>query len=272
MRTSEWINVVVFSFLGTLAWFRPLSTRARMKICTAAGAGLCATAIGSHLLPRILSPLATSVCRDWLPSLLMVMVYWQAGQFANRVDEQVQRKLVRLDERLVLPLLADLRKRRLGAWLLTILEIAYLFCYPMVPLSLAALYIMRMGRQADHFWTVVLAASYTCYVAFPFIQTLPPRMLAEQQGVPLAPGGIRIFNLWILRHASIHANTFPSAHVAASMACALVLLRLAPGVGVVFLLVAACIALGAVAGRYHYAADAILGALVAMVAFVIARL
>lgn len=54
------------------------------------------------------------------------------------------------------------------------------------------------------------------------------------------------------------------------MACALVLLRIAPlWVGVVFLWVAVTIALGAVGGRYHYAADAILGSAAAVAAFLI---
>ena len=47
-------------------------------------------------------------------------------------------------------------------------------------------------------------------------------------------------------------------------ACALSLLWLGPlWVGAVFLVIAISVALGAVSGRYHYAADAILGAIVA---------
>jgi hypothetical protein len=42
-------------------------------------------------------------------------------------------------------------------------------------------------------------------------------------------------------------------------------LRLAPPVGAVFLVMAAGIALGAVFGRYHYAADAIIAAVLAVV-------
>jgi membrane-associated phospholipid phosphatase len=102
-----------------------------------------------------------------------------------------------------------------------------------------------------------------------FIQTLPPRML-DERGVEKPPAtGVRQSNLWILKHASIHANTFPSAHVAASIACALFLVWADLGVGLLFLFVAISISLGAVLGRYHYAADAILGAAAAVAAFVI---
>ncbi|HSW39235.1 MAG TPA: phosphatase PAP2 family protein, partial [Acidobacteriota bacterium] len=70
--------------------------------------------------------------------------------------------------------------------------------------------------------------------------------------------------------ASIHANTCPSAHVACTAACAFVLLSLAPPVGLVFLVIAVSISLGAVAGRYHYLADAILGWLVAILGYLAA--
>jgi membrane-associated phospholipid phosphatase len=69
--------------------------------------------------------------------------------------------------------------------------------------------------------------------------------------------------LGVLRRASIHANTFPSAHVAASLAAALAVLRHQPGAGVVFLWIAASIAAGAVLRRYHFALDVVAGAFVA---------
>jgi hypothetical protein len=55
--------------------------------------------------------------------------------------------------------------------------------------------------------------------------------------------------------------------VAITMACGLVLLQLAPvWLGLIFLWVAISVACGAVGGRYHYMADAILGVLVALAA------
>ena len=55
-------------------------------------------------------------------------------------------------------------------------------------------------------------------------------------------------------------NTFPSAHVTATLGSSLVLLHFVPGAGLVFVLVSIGIALGAVLGRYHYAADVVLAA------------
>src|SRR5258708_14366390 len=123
---------------------------------------------------------------------------------------------------MVAPLLRCLSRRPVGMWIAACLELAYLLCYPMIPMSIATLYLLRLARYADSFWTVVLVSTYLSYAALPFLQTLPPRMLAEPWLEPLPPTSVRRVNLWILRHASIHANTFPSAHVAAATGGALV--------------------------------------------------
>ena len=83
------------------------------------------------------------------------------------------------------------------------------------------------------------------------------------------PSKMRVLNLWILRHASIQVNTFPSAHVAATIGASLALLRLVPLAGLVFLWVSMSIAVGAVVGRYHYAADALIGAGLAAAVFLL---
>ena len=270
MRVAEQINIVVFCGLLTLGWTqRGLSRKRRTKITRIGLGGIAIALAGAWVLPRYVSPLAASVTRDWLPYILLMMVYWQGGAFVYRVDERFQQRLLRMDARLVLPVLDRCSARTAGNWFLTYLELAYMFCYASLPLGLAAIYLLRMGAHADYFWSVVLVSTYSSYCMLPFIQTLPPRSVVEKRNLVPRPNPVRAFNLIILRHGSIHANTFPSAHVASSVACALVLLWLAPPVGAVFAVVAVSIALGAVAGRYHYSADAILGAAIALLAFLV---
>lgn len=268
MRTAEWINLLAFSFLGILAWRYPLPDRRKVKAIVIGAGAVAATLLASSVLPRLLPPLPASVTRDWLPYPMLLLFYWQAGQFFTRVDLRVQGWLLRVDRRFVIPVLEQIRNCRCGRWTLVYLEGAYLFCYPLLPIGLAVIYLMRRGGEADHFWTVVLAATDFCYGMLPFLQTEPPRRAREDGRAPLGP--VRRLNLWILHHASIHANTFPSAHVASSMACALVMLHLSLPVGLAFLALGISIALGAVAGRYHYAADVLLGALMALVVEVLA--
>jgi membrane-associated phospholipid phosphatase len=269
LRAAEWINLAVFSFYTVLGWRRGrLSPQRRAKITAIGASAVLITLLVSQVVPRFVTPLAASVIRDWVPYALLLLLYWQGGQFVTHADLALEERLERIDRKVVAPLLQSFARAPLGGWILDYLEGAYLFCYASMPLGLGTLYMLRRGREADHYWTVVLLAAYTAYGMLPFIQLRPPRMLGEKWSEALLSGKVRSLNLWILRHASIHANTFPSGHVAAATACALILLRVAPlWVGLVFLFLAVSIALAAVIGRYHYVADAILGVLVATVAF-----
>ncbi len=271
MRAAESVNLGVFLFFIGLALLRPLphSRRARAVAIGAAGAGLI---MAAHYAGRLLPPLSVSVIRDWLPSPLLLMVYWQAGQFFVRPREGLQSRLLQLDRRLVGLLFPWLAHSASGKWIVSYFELAYLSCYALVPLGLGALYILHRGAYADRFWVTVLPPTYFCYAMFPFLQTLPPRALEVPREDAWQSSNVRSLNLWILERGSIHANTFPSAHVAASVATALALFHVSPTIACLFLWIAVSIACGAVIGRYHYAADVLLGAASAAGVFVLEKI
>jgi len=266
LRTAELINFGFFSFLIALAWLRPLIPFRRAKV-TALGLAAVALVSGMQFLDRLLKPLPTSVIRDWLPALLFLVAYWTAGLFFITPNEKLQSRLIRFDRKV----LGRLKKYGAGASfsrpIAAYFEIAYLLCYPLVPFGIGTLYIARMGRHADEFWAVVLSSAYLCYAVLPFAQTLPPRMLTTGEGSMLPPTRARKLNLWILHYGSIQVNTFPSAHVATALSVSLVLLHLLPQAGIAFLWISVSIAIGAVLGRYHYAADALIGAAAAIAVF-----
>ena len=273
MRAADWVQIVVSLYFAVLAWIRPLPAHRRLKVTGIALLTLGVTGICAFGLPRVLAPLSASVARDWIPAALVLLVYWQAGAFFVRVDHRFQDRLEYLDERYTSRFLRWIANSRFGVAVSLYLECAYLLCYPMIPLCLGALYLLHMGRHADRFWTVVLISTYGSYGVLPFLQALPPRMLKEEWHVPLPQNPVRRFNLWILGRASIHANTFPSAHVAASISAALVLVQFAPWpVSLLFALIAIGITVGTFAGRYHYGADAVAGALVAAAVFLLENL
>jgi membrane-associated phospholipid phosphatase len=272
MRAAEAIHVVVFGFLTALALVRELPRARRRKAVAIGVAGIAANLAAAFWLPRAAPGLAQSVARDWLPAAMVLLVYWQAGAFFVKVDQKFQDTLARLDARWAAPFLRWLARSRMGWWVAGYLELAYLLCYPMVPFAMGALYALRLGRYADAFWLVVLIPTYVSYGMLPFLQALPPRNIVEPWLEPLPMSAVRRFNLHILRNASIHANTFPSAHVAASTAAALFLASVAPWpVAAGFGVVALGIALGTFAGRYHYAADAVAGVAVALAVWAVAR-
>jgi hypothetical protein len=123
---------------------------------------------------------------------------------------------------------------------------------------MGVLYWTHHRQFSDSYWTVLLPSTYLCYVLIPFAQTLPPRLTATEPPPTLSSGAVRKLNLWILRHWSIQLNTFPSAHVASTMAASLVLLRADIPLGLLFLLISLSIGVGAILGRYHFAADVLL--------------
>jgi hypothetical protein len=142
----------------------------------------------------------------------------------------------------------------------------------MAPGGLLALYLMGVPASVDVFWTIVLPSAYLCYVVVPFMPTLPPRVIEQEGTLQLHGGILREGNIAVLQYASIGANTFPSAHAAVSIAVALALLQFAPLTGALFMLLAVSINVACVAQRYHYAADAVLGTLVACAVFGVSRI
>jgi membrane-associated phospholipid phosphatase len=81
---------------------------------------------------------------------------------------------------------------------------------------------------------------------------------------------VAAFNMSVLRRVSHQLNTFPSGHVAVAISVALMMLQISRTAGVVFGMVAAGIAVGAALGRYHYGVDVVAGALVGIVAALVA--
>ena len=266
MRRADWINLIALLVPSICAWIRPLPKRRRIQATTIGAAGLCLILV-VRLSHDAFAAELSSVLSDWLPAPLMLLVYWQTGRFLGMPDGNLQSRLEGIDRRL----LGRLLERQWPHWLADYLELAYLLCYPLVPIGVVVLYLLRLRPLIDEYWTVVLPGSYVCYLATAFSQTLPPRMLPAAREFRVHPSKPRRFNLWILGHASIGANTFPSAHVAASMGASLVIISHDLPVGLVFLWLSCSIAAGAVLGRYHYLADALAGATVAAAVFLLSR-
>ena len=267
MRTSEWIQTGFAALLALAAWVRPLPQRRRWTITVLALIAIATVAL-AITLSKSISPDAATILRDWLTVPLFLIPYWQAGQFFLQPNHAIERRLLAIDQRLIPSVATTCGTGGSGIGLL--LEMAYLSCYPLVPAGLLAMYVTGHRQQVASFWLVVLIATYICYGTTPLVPAFPPRSLCafSSNGFESVNKG-RIFNHWILRHGSIHAISFPSAHVASAFAVALVLLRYSLPVGLLFLAFAIAISLGAVIGRYHYALDIIAGALLAVIVFLV---
>ena len=218
-----------------------------------------------------LSPGWSEIVRDWLPAPLVLVAYWQAGQFFQKPWIELQEVLDGIDSRLAAAL-KPLRPLGEFALLDTYLEIAYLFAYPMVPVALTVLYATGLSDHADSFWVSVLLPSYICYGALLFLPTRPPRPLNREGAdllLKMRPEGHRVLNVWLLDRMGIGANTFPSGHVAATTGAALSVFDVSPAAGSVFLWIALSIAVSVVVRRYHYFADAVLAVALALATWLV---
>jgi membrane-associated phospholipid phosphatase len=251
---------------------------------------------------------AFAVLRDWFPAVLVLVAYRESGLFITPdPTHHLDYLFIRFDRWLLSSRLVLGTLRTLSPWLQYYLEIAYFFCYPMVPLGIGSLYWAR-AREArsrkvesagtltaspilvestteaararcsafgeksiDCFWTAVLGAVLFSYLLFPFFPLTPPRTLFNDLPGPAVQPLLRNVNLWLLGKYSVQACLFPSGHVAAVIATALAVRKFFPRLGIVFIIVALSISAATVYGRYHYAVDAVAGGLVALLAYEISN-
>jgi hypothetical protein len=270
LRIAESINLVYFVILVTLSFLFPLpaSRRAEVAALGAAGSLLVLVGVGASLV----LPVEWSwILRDWLPALVVLFAYWQAGRFFLEPNARLQAFLGRIDQRAITTI-GRFGAPRSAAWLDRYFEAAYVAAYPLVPLGLATLYLFGYDDYADYFWSVVLPSSYTCYLLLGFVPTLPPRRATpdSSDSIGTDTGGRRL-NLWILEKLGIGANTFPRGHVAATFATGLVVWEFVPVAGFLFLWVASSIAVGVVVRRYHYLADSVLAIVLALLVWILVR-
>jgi len=126
MRAAEWISFLFYSFFTVLAWIRPLTPLRRLRVIAIGFLGMT-LAIGAQSIAHLVAPARASFIRDWLPLALMVLAYWQPGQFFQNPNQSLQAKLQRLDLRM-LGSADDLRSGfRLGSLTASFFELAYFF-------------------------------------------------------------------------------------------------------------------------------------------------
>jgi len=220
---------------------------------------------------------------DLFPALLVLVAYRESGiLLAPDPAHHLDYVFILWDRVLLHNGLVQALLQAGAPWVQHYLELAYLLCYPLVPLGVIAVHFAtrparagdrsatRSSSAMDEFWATVLPATLFCYAVYPFFPLTPPRVLFGDVPGPHVQPLLRQWNFWLLDHYSVQACIFPSGHVAAVTAVALAVRKQAPRLGALFLFLAASVAIATVYGRYHYAADAVAGALVGVAAYVVA--
>jgi hypothetical protein len=252
MRPFEAVVIGYLAFFGVAALFSRVAVRTRVTIALSAASMAAAIYIAAQAFPLEL--------RLWLPFLYIAIGYWipvplvpaaRGGAFEawlSHTDTAVRRTV-----------------NRAPRWLASGLELGYLACFPLVPVSFATVWTAGASGDVARYWLGVLIAGYACYITLPWLVSRPPRLLEDGvANAALSP--VTRLNRFVLGRVSHRLNTFPSGHVAVSVAAAVGAARVWPAAGVVLGVVAAAVAVGAVVGRYHYLADVALGTAVGVAA------
>lgn len=201
----------------------------------------------------------TGLAHDWLlPPVVLLSAYWTSGALFTEPSSAAECRLIAIDRALGIRGLAAGGPR----YLAEALEVAYLWVYPLIPVALAVHLTSTPQPDVNRFWAVILITDYICFGMLPWVQTRPPRALEASD--PWR-SSVRRLNARLLGETSIGVNTFPSGHAAEALAAALLSIGAPAPVMTVMFASAAAISAGTVLGRYHYAADALAGWLVAVV-------
>lgn len=254
MRPYEGIAFVYFAAL-TVAALVPRHGRARWSVAAAAAMMSVLVWTVAHLSGGL---------RTWIPHVYLVTAYWLPALLApvDTHPTSFECWLRQTDQRLG-PGAHALPKAMVHA-----VELAYLFCYPLVPASLMVIVMLGTPTDVTRFWLAVLVAGFACYASLPWLVSRPPR-LAAGDDTPV-PEGVAAVNAHVLGRVSHKLNTFPSGHVAVSLAAAACVVPVSSAAGALIGAIAIAVAVGAVTGRYHYTVDVLLGVVVAAAAIAIA--
>ncbi len=148
-------------------------------------------------------------------------------------------------------------------WLSWPLHAAYLSYYLILAGAPLGLLVSGRRQAAREAATLIMCAFYVCYSAFAFFPVAGPRYvfpLAHNAATATLPARL---TQQLLNSASAWGTAFPSSHVAAALVASLAAWRGWRPLGAVLIPAAVLLALGTVYGQFHYAVDAIAGALVA---------
>ena len=251
MRAYEWLAALYFAGFAIAALATSAPQRRRLVVAQWAllvAAGVVAAALYGGAVLRAWLPHAYLVAGYWLPALLS-----PAPAEPTRFEQWLHRTDVVLRG-------VSWGTSGLPPVLRQVAEAAYLLCYPLVPAAFAIVWTGGSPGDVDRFWLAVLIAGYACYASLPWLVSRPPRIAAPSADTPQQV--VARLNVRVLSRVSHQLNTFPSGHVAVTLASAACVAPVSPPAGALIGAIGVAIALGAAAGRYHYVIDVVLGAMV----------
>jgi membrane-associated phospholipid phosphatase len=263
----DWVAIGYLAFTGVLIlifrknvgpWYLYLLARV-----------FCIIGIVSLTFTHEDTPLTLQFLRDWYPLSTVALFYIEIKKLTQMVFQRYFDETVIYWEKRVfkgMPCL-EWSNRFPSIVLSEILHLCYFSYYVMVVFLAAWLYFGgRIGAFQETVFAETLAfnLSLLCY---PFLPTTGPRYLFEKIQGKLSEGFFfRLAHLAVSKGSS-KGTAFPSSHVSLSVTVLLCALRYDSTAFLILLPMCVGLTLGTVYGRFHYAIDAIAGAIVAGIVF-----
>lgn len=203
-----------------------------------------------------------SFFHDWYPVAMPIITFEEISRLSLILRGGWQDHYILAWESRLFPVPPTVWLGKHGTgWITELVEVGY-FSYFLLLMIVAGVLYARVDRRPFRQTIDASVLSYLlCYVVFILFPTEgPAHTLAAQQQFAVPGGGpFHWAVLLIQRHAGVHGNAFPSAHVAGGLVAVIAAWKFVPKLGAALtpLLVLLCI--GAVYDRYHYASDVAAG-------------
>ena len=215
------------------------------------------------------TPFIFQFLRDWYPLSTIALFYFEMGKLTQMVFQRYFDETVILWEKRVFKGMPSLElSRRFPSVILSeILHLCY-FSYYVIAVFLAAW--LYFKGEMDPFRETVFAETLTfnlSLLCYPFLPATGPRYLFEKIHCPLSKGFFFRLTHSIVSRGSSKGTAFPSSHVSLSVVVLLCALRYDSTAFLVLLPMCIGLTISTVYGRFHYAIDALAGAVLAGIVF-----
>jgi membrane-associated phospholipid phosphatase len=248
VRSSEWVALLYFIYLAVVCWLRPRPPSRRLIIT-----GVSVVLVAAIWITASVAP---SFVRDWAPFIYVSVGYYLTGFLFVAPSVALEAWLLKWDHQWFGD--PTTRFAKWPWWVVAYLDVVYTLCFLLLPAGFAALALTGHSDRANRYWTMVLAADLGAFAPLSVFQTRPPWAL--EPAPKLSASGIHRLASYVVKHGTTGVNTFPSGHVAVTIAVAIGVMSSLPVTGAILLCVAASIGVGCVVGRYHYTVDVLAGA------------
>jgi membrane-associated phospholipid phosphatase len=267
-RAARLSNAVIAVYLAATCW--PLAEYARNSGDVAPPL-IHLVALAAALSVTVVTPPALRRLRDLLPLLLGPFLYVELRWLIPGMGRPHHDALVLAWERSLFGGTPSSGWAPAMPWLALseLLHLAYASYYAIVLVPPIVLYV-RGKRSAFAATMLALTIVYgACFTTYLFFPVDGPRYLVGPANAPVGP--VRAFVLHLLEAGSSRGTAFPSSHVAAAVVASLCALAFQRRLGIVVTVLTGGLALGTVYGGFHYGVDALVGALLGVVCWLVAR-